>query len=96
MFKKQLKTPIMLTLIMALLFVFVGTTAAAPAKHFFFARLTGAEAGTSSEARGVAIFRLNKDGTELRYRLIVTQLDNVTMAHIHLAPEVGGNGPPVV
>ncbi len=45
-----------------------------------------------SLARGQAIFRLSADGEELDYRLIVANLDDVTQAHIHLAP-AGVNGP---
>jgi hypothetical protein len=47
-----------------------------------------------SLARGQTIFRLSADGQELRYRLVVANLDNVTQAHIHLAP-AGVNGPVV-
>jgi hypothetical protein len=45
-------------------------------------------------AQGQAIFKLSKDGSELKYRLIVTKIQNVTQAHIHLAP-AGQNGPVV-
>lgn len=48
----------------------------------------------SSRAQGQAIFQLSSDGTELSYRLIVANIQNVTMAHIHLAP-AGVNGPVV-
>ncbi len=47
-----------------------------------------------TEATGQAIFQLSKDGTELSYRLIVANIENVRMAHIHLAP-AGENGPVV-
>lgn len=46
----------------------------------------------TSNATGQAIFQLSKDGMELSYKLIVANIDNVTMAHIHLAP-AGSNGP---
>jgi hypothetical protein len=49
----------------------------------------------NSNARGNAIFELNAEGTELHYRLIVANIENVFMAHIHLAP-AGVNGPIVV
>jgi hypothetical protein len=42
-------------------------------------------------ATGQAVFQLSKDGTELRYKLIVANLENITMAHIHVAP-AGTNG----
>jgi hypothetical protein len=45
-----------------------------------------------SNATGQAIFQLSKDGTELSYKLIVANIDNVTMAHIHVGA-VGTNGP---
>lgn len=48
-----------------------------------------------SRARGSAIFQLNAAGDELTYQLIVANIENAFMAHIHLAP-VGDNGPIVV
>jgi CHRD domain len=47
-----------------------------------------------TEARGTATFWLEPDGN-IRYRLVVRNMDNVTAAHIHLAP-VGVNGPVIV
>jgi CHRD domain len=44
-----------------------------------------------SNAKGFAIFRLSNDGTELEYKVIVTNIEEVTAAHIHLAPK-GENG----
>jgi hypothetical protein len=48
-----------------------------------------------STARGNAIFQLNEAGTELSYKLIVANIDNAFMAHIHRAP-AGVNGPIVL
>jgi hypothetical protein len=48
----------------------------------------------TSSAVGNAIFKLNADGTELSYKLIVANIENVFMAHIHSAP-AGVNGPVV-
>ncbi len=48
-----------------------------------------------TKATGTAVFRLSKDGKELSYKLTVRDIDNITMAHIHMAP-VNKNGPPVV
>ncbi len=48
-----------------------------------------------TRAQGQAIFKLSPDGTELRFKLIVANIENVTMAHIHLAP-AGENGDIVV
>lgn len=44
-----------------------------------------------SKAQGQAIFQLNKDSTELSYKLIVANLDSVMAAHIHISP-AGSNG----
>jgi CHRD domain len=42
-------------------------------------------------AQGQAIFHVNEDGTVISYKLIVANIENVTQAHIHLAP-AGANG----
>ena len=49
----------------------------------------------NSTARGNAIFQLNTDGTALTYKLIVANIENVFMAHIHLGAP-GTNGGVVV
>jgi hypothetical protein len=61
----------------------------------FVAHLAAGDAGTDSAGQGHAIFRLSSDGTRLHFKLIMANIENVTMAHIHLAP-AGQNGPPVV
>lgn len=48
-----------------------------------------------TRAQGQAIFQLSRDGSELSYKLIVANIENVTAAHIHLAP-ADVNGPVVV
>lgn len=48
-----------------------------------------------TRARGVAIFQLSPDGSELSYRLIASNIENVVQAHIHLGA-TGVNGPIVV
>ena len=59
----------------------------------FVTSLSGAEEvpANDSLARGAAVFKLSADGSELSYRLIVANIDDVTQAHIHLAP-AGSNG----
>jgi hypothetical protein len=57
----------------------------------FVATLSGEDAGAETRGRGVATFRMNDDGT-MTYRLIVANIENVQMAHIHIAPP-GSNGP---
>jgi hypothetical protein len=63
----------------------------------FHTHLTGAEEVPAVEtlAQGQATFKLSKDGTELSYRLIVANIVDVLMAHIHLGPP-GCNCPVVV
>ena len=43
-------------------------------------------------AQGQAIFQLSEDGSELSYKLIASNIDNIFQSHIHMAPE-GVNGP---
>lgn len=59
----------------------------------FKADLTGEEEvpPVLTTAGGQAVFRLSKDETELHFTLVVTAIENVRMAHIHLAP-AGING----
>ena len=45
-----------------------------------------------TQAQGQVKFQLSSDGTELYYRLIVANIENVMMAHIHMA-FAGENGP---
>jgi glucose/arabinose dehydrogenase len=60
------------------------------------AELTGAASGTDSTATGQALLKLNSAGDLISYRLNVNNIENVTMAHIHIAEEPGGDGPPAV
>ena len=47
-----------------------------------------------TNARGEAIFRLSADRKKLEFRLFLRNIENVTVAHIHLG-ERGENGPVV-
>jgi hypothetical protein len=69
---------------------------ARPAVRNFRTHLSGDEEVPLAETRatGQAIFQLSKDGTRLSYKIIVANIENVRMAHIHLAP-AGANGPVV-
>lgn len=69
----------------------------AAAAEAFSARLSGAEEvpAVDTRARGTAVFVLARDGQSLDYRLNVAGIDDVMMAHIHLAP-AGVNGGVVV
>jgi len=67
-----------------------------PSNKQFTAELSGAAAGTDSQATGQASFELSPDGSSISYQLEVQGIENVTMAHIHIAPDPGGDGPPAV
>jgi hypothetical protein len=68
--------------------------ASSNAVHAFRAHLTGAAEipSVDSRAQGQAIFKLSRDGTELSYRLIVANIENVLMSHIHMAPADANGG----
>lgn len=72
----------------------VGGTAAVAQDRNFRAHLSGQEEvpRALTRAQGQAIFQLSRDGQALRYQINVANIENVTMAHIHLAPS-GVNGP---
>ena len=63
----------------------------------YSAQLTGHEQVPLREtnATGHATFQLSKDGLSLSYKIVVTDIQNVTAAHIHLGAR-GMNGPTVV
>jgi hypothetical protein len=63
----------------------------------FVAPLSGAEEvpPVDTLTRGNAILQLSSDGTELSYKLIVANIIDVTVAHIHLGAP-GVNGPILV
>lgn len=59
----------------------------------FATHLSGEEEvpAVETRAQGQATFKLSKDGDSLSYKLIVANIEDVLMAHIHLAP-AGANG----
>jgi hypothetical protein len=63
----------------------------------FRTHLSGGDEVPANDSRGQgqAIFQLSADGTELHYKLVVANIENVHMAHIHNAP-AGVNGGIVV
>lgn len=71
-----------------------GVSAARWRPQNFRAHLSGDEEvpPVDTDAQGQAIFRLDRSGTELTYKLIVANIEDVVAAHIHCAP-AGENGP---
>jgi hypothetical protein len=71
--------------------------ASAQLKRSYSAQLSGREEVPMRETRatGHVNFKLNKEGTELTYRLVVANIENVIAAHIHLGAR-GTNGGVVV
>lgn len=65
-------------------------------KDSFSAKLSGNESvpKVKTSAKGTAEFKLATDGTGLSYKVTVTDLENVTAAHIHIGKK-GKNGPPI-
>jgi hypothetical protein len=80
------------------LFAALATVAATPTRNFR-AHLSGRDQlpnPVDTEAQGHAIFRFSQDGETLYYKLIVANIEDVTMAHIHVAPAPGQIGPPAL
>jgi len=49
-----------------------------------------------SKGQGQAIFQVSRDGTEIRYKLIASNIENVTQAHIHCCANSEGTAGVVV
>jgi len=86
-------TLISMILVLALLAVTGSVTA--NGKRTFTAHLKEEAPGVETQAVGQSIFRVSKDGESVYFKIIVANLDNITMAHIHWKPG-GGDAPPVV
>jgi hypothetical protein len=66
------------------------------AEKTFKATLSGSDevVAVKTAARGEAAFELGKAGTELKYKLTVSDAENVAAAHVHQGAK-GKNGPPL-
>jgi hypothetical protein len=95
-FKEVVMRPISLAVTVVLACLLAGAAALAQPLNYR-AHLSGAEEvpPADTRAQGQAIFQLSRDGTHVRFQLNVANIENVTQAHIHLAP-AGVNGPVVV
>lgn len=89
------RLPVVICILSSLL-TFTATAHADPGGHNrnFRAHLSGDQetSGPDTLAQGEIVFQLSKDGSELAFMLIVANIEDVFMAHIHLAPQ-GENGP---
>jgi hypothetical protein len=54
------------------------------------------ETGSGSTAHGNAVFVFADDGSDVSYKLVVNDLNDTIMGHIHVAPAPGANGPIVL
>jgi hypothetical protein len=90
-----MKKVTLLSLILVLALIAVTGTVSASGKRTFTAHLTAEAPGVETQAVGQAIFKVSRDGQSVDYKIIVAQLDDITMAHIHWKPG-GGDAPPVV
>lgn len=46
--------------------------------------------------QGQSIFKVSADGNSVSFRIIVANISDITMTHIHVSEDPGGNGPPAV
>lgn len=91
-----MKRAIVLALMGGLLVGVLGSTVSAQPTTFRAVLSGGDEVpARDTGARGVATFQLNAEGTELGFRLVVANIENVFVAHIH-CEAVGVSGPIVV
>lgn len=95
------KVFLMAILVLALAVPLGGVAAAPGSSHgthsrIFVAPLSGEQQvpPAATDAYGVAVFWLSPDGKQLHYHLLVANLRDATMAHIHLGT-AGQNGPHV-
>lgn len=91
---RRIQLTIALT-VMALVAAMGAATAQGPTNYR--THLTGAEEvpAVDTNAQGQAVLQLAADGESMSYRLNVANIENVMMAHLHLAP-AGENGGVVV
>lgn len=83
---KKIKTLQAVLIVLIMLVTTSVAYAAPPDQRNFIAHLSGDSerpVPVDTDAGGLAVLHVNKDETEIRYKLIVTNLENATMAHIH-------------
>lgn len=83
----------LLAILMVVLLSFAASSAYAVSPRNFRANLSGRNEvpPVPTRAQGQAVFQLSKDGSELSYKLIVANIEDVMAAHIHSGgPGVNG------
>ncbi|MHB1485352.1 MAG: CHRD domain-containing protein [Saccharofermentanales bacterium] len=60
------------------------------------AHLSNENPSIMTKGQGHVIFNVSTNRDWIDFKLNVTNIENVTMAHIHVAETPGGDGPPVV
>jgi len=94
--ENNMKRILMIATLVLTMLAMSGSPASVMASDNFVAALSGGNEvpQRDTNATGVATFKLSKDGTELSYRLIVANIENVIAAHIHMG-KAGVNAPVV-
>ena len=90
---QTVRRTLFLLLVILLALTATATAAANDNQRNFRAHLSGAGEvpPVDTNAQGQAIVRLSKDGSSLSFKLIATNIDGVTQAHIHCgAADVNG------
>jgi hypothetical protein len=77
-----MRRPIVVVIVLALLGA-VGPAAAQPPTPQNYRAHLAAQEGIETDARGQAVFQLSRDGTEMRFRVNIANLEGATMAHLH-------------
>ena len=83
-------------LVLMTLLATMGTALASESSTVYRTGLSSEPAGSGSDAHGNAVFMFKDDGSQMKYKLVINGLDDLTMAHIHVAADPGGDGPPVL
>ena len=88
---KLLAASVVLLAVAAFLLSCAGMPQGTQSADRFQAHLSAAK-DSQSQAQGEATFQLSSDGTSLSYTISVSNLANVTMAHIHVSSAAGQPG----
>jgi hypothetical protein len=93
------KRMLIISLLLVAMLASASLASAQPMPRNYRAHLTAVQnpaAPIEKNPQGQAIFQFNEAGDAIHYQLIVANIDDVLMAHIHIASEPGGSGGVVV